>query len=206
MSPVLTSGAPRRNMRRSWRCSSRPEPRYPPRVAPRRPRRCDLCPRSRAGDGAWRDPAPDGEGAAPGRGAGDRRSARGGGRPHPGPTRGRRPGGGRDCLWLDGRTLAVGLGFRTNRAGLEQLRQAVGTAVDVVPVELPYDQGPEACLHLMSLISLVDDDLAVVYPPLMPVPFWGLLRARGIRLIEVPDRRIPTPWPPMCWPWHLGAA
>ena len=93
---------------------------------------------------------------------------------------------GGDCLWLDERTLAVGLGFRTNAAGLAQLQAALGPAVEVVPVQLPYDQGPEACLHLMSLISMVADDLAVVYPPLMPVTFWELLRARGVRMVEAP--------------------
>lgn len=93
---------------------------------------------------------------------------------------------GGDCLWLDHRTLAVGLGFRTNAKGLRQIQQALGDAVDVFPVQLPYDQGPVACLHLMSLISLVAEDLAVVYSPLLPVPFWELLRARGVRLLEVP--------------------
>lgn len=93
---------------------------------------------------------------------------------------------GGDCLWLDERTLAVGLGFRTNTEGLRQIQAALGAAVEVVPVQLPYDQGPVACLHLMSLISLVAEDLAVVHSPLLPVPFWELLRARGIRMVEVP--------------------
>ncbi len=93
---------------------------------------------------------------------------------------------GGDCLWLDERTLAVGLGFRTNAAGLSQLQAALGPAVQVVPVQLPFDQGPDACLHLMSLISMVAEDLAVVYPPLMPVTFWELLRSRGIRMVEAP--------------------
>lgn len=93
---------------------------------------------------------------------------------------------GGDCLWLDERTLAVGLGFRTNAEGLRQIQAALGAAVEVVPVQLPYDQGPAACLHLMSLISLVAEDLAVVYSPLLPVPFWELLQARGVRLLEVP--------------------
>jgi len=97
-----------------------------------------------------------------------------------------------DCLWLDEATLAVGLGFRTNLTGLTQLREALGSGVQVIPVELPYYTGPDACLHLMSLISLVDHDLAVAYPPLMPVPFWELLRQRGIRLLPIPEREFPT--------------
>ncbi|MDZ4863222.1 MAG: arginine deiminase family protein [Gemmatimonadota bacterium] len=97
-----------------------------------------------------------------------------------------------DCLWLDSSTLAVGQGYRTNAAGRAQLREALGPAIDVVPVELPYFTGPDACLHLMSLISLVDADLAVVYSPLMPVPFRERLRGRGIRLVEVPEAEFAT--------------
>jgi dimethylargininase len=103
---------------------------------------------------------------------------------------------GGDLLWLDSRTLAAGLGFRTNAEGLRQLRIILGTmGVEVVPVELPYFGGPEACLHLLSLISLVDDDLAVVYPPLLSVSFWRLLQDRGFRLIEVPEEEFPTQGP-----------
>jgi dimethylargininase len=95
---------------------------------------------------------------------------------------------GGDLLWLDRDTLAVGLGFRTNIEGLQQLAAALEpVGASVVPVPLPYGAGPDACLHLMSLISMLDHDLAVVYLPLLPVPFVGLLRERGIRLVEVPE-------------------
>jgi dimethylargininase len=95
---------------------------------------------------------------------------------------------GGDLLWLDRDTLAVGLGFRTNIEGLQQLAAALEpVGASVVPVPLPYGAGPDACLHLMSLISMLDHDLAVVYLPLLPVPFVGLLRDRGIRLVEVPE-------------------
>ena len=96
-------------------------------------------------------------------------------------------------LWLDERTLCVGLGFRTNPAGFDQLGEALaGSGVELVPVQLPYFEGPEACLHLMSLISLVDRDLAVVYRPLLPVPFYQLLQARGVELIDVSDEEFAT--------------
>lgn len=95
---------------------------------------------------------------------------------------------GGDLLWLDHDTLAVGQGFRTNAEGLYQLHAALDPLnVTIIPVELPYYTGPEACLHLLSLISIVDTDLAVVYPSLMAVPFWQELQRRGFRLIEVPD-------------------
>ncbi|HEV2853561.1 MAG TPA: arginine deiminase family protein [Thermoanaerobaculia bacterium] len=103
---------------------------------------------------------------------------------------------GGDLLWLDRHTLAAGQGFRTNAEGLRQLREILGPlGVEVIPVELPYFGGPEACLHLLSLLSMVDHDLAVVYPPLLAVPFWKLLRDRGIRLIEVPEEEWPTQGP-----------
>ena len=95
---------------------------------------------------------------------------------------------GGDLLWLDQDTLAVGLGFRTNAEGLRQLREALAAiGGSVLPVELPYYTGPEACLHLLSLLSIVDDRLAVVYPPLIAVPFWQELKRRDFRLIEVSD-------------------
>lgn len=103
---------------------------------------------------------------------------------------------GGDLLWLDHDTLAVGLGFRTNAGGLHQLREALtGIGVTVIPVELPYYSGPEACLHLLSLISIVDYNTAVVYPPLLAVPFWQELQRRGFRLIEVPEAEFATMGP-----------
>jgi N-dimethylarginine dimethylaminohydrolase len=103
---------------------------------------------------------------------------------------------GGDLLWVDHDTLAVGQGFRTNAEGLRQLREALAPlGVATVPVELPYFTGPAACLHLLSLISLVADDLAVVYPPLLSVPFWNLLRERGFRIVEVPEEEFPTQGP-----------
>ena len=103
---------------------------------------------------------------------------------------------GGDLLWVDEHTLAVGLGFRTNAEGLAQLRQGLcPLGIEIVPVELPYFCGPDTCLHLLSLISIVDHDLAVVYPPLLSVPFWTLLESRGFRFIEVPEEELATMGP-----------
>jgi dimethylargininase len=100
---------------------------------------------------------------------------------------------GGDFLWLDHDTLAAGLGFRTNAEALHQLRGVLGRiGVTLLPVELPYYSGPEACLHLLSLISIVDERLAVVYPPLLSVHFWQELRSRGFRLVEVPPEEFET--------------
>ena len=80
-------------------------------------------------------------------------------------------------------------------AGLAQLREAVPADVEIIPVPLPYYEGEAACLHLMSFISVVDVDVAVVYLPLLPVPFYQLLKARGFRLVEVPDEEFVTMGP-----------
>jgi dimethylargininase len=95
---------------------------------------------------------------------------------------------GGDLLWVRSDWLAVGQGFRTNPEGLRQLAAVVQElGVRTERVELPYFRGPNACLHLMSLISLVDEDLAVIYPRLLPVPLWRSLKDAGFDFIEVPD-------------------
>lgn len=95
---------------------------------------------------------------------------------------------GGDLVWLDDRTLAVGLGYRTNLEAINQLRKITEDFVDeFIVVPLPHDQGENDCLHLMSIISMIDDDLAVVHSRLMPVFFRQLLIKRGIKFIEVPN-------------------
>ena len=95
---------------------------------------------------------------------------------------------GGDMIWLDRRTLIAGRGFRTNERGIERLRELLRPlGVTVIPVPLPYWSGPEDVLHLMSFISLLDADLAVVYRRLLPVPLYELLVERGVTLVDVPE-------------------
>lgn len=104
---------------------------------------------------------------------------------------GRLEGG--DVIWLDERTLAVGQGYRTNQAGISQLKELTAELVDeFVVVPLPHWKGPENVFHLMSLISPVDYSLAVVYSRLLPIPFREWLINRGMKLLEVPDSEFPT--------------
>jgi dimethylargininase len=91
-----------------------------------------------------------------------------------------------DMFWLDARTLVVGVGYRTNPAGVEQLRAILGNDVEMAVFDLPHFLGPHKCLHLMSLVSPLAPDLAVAYLPMMPVRLVHLLRDRGIALVEVP--------------------
>lgn len=94
---------------------------------------------------------------------------------------------GGDFVWLDDRTCAVAHGYRTNGGGIRQLKALLGPGVHVEVVPLPHHRGPGECLHLMSIVSPLDRDLAAVYSPLMPVPFREFLLGRGIELVEVPD-------------------
>jgi dimethylargininase len=108
----------------------------------------------------------------------------------------RRPGtiDGGDTLWLDRKTLLVGRGYRTNAEGVEQLAQAFADA-KVLSYDLPHWNGRAEVMHLMSLISPLDDDLALVYPRLAPVRLIELLNERGIEIVEVPDEEFETMGP-----------
>lgn len=100
---------------------------------------------------------------------------------------------GGDLCWLDQNVLAVGEGYRTNAAGIDQLQiilQPLG--VDVYRVALPHWHGEEECLHLLSLLSPVDEQVAVVHLPLMATSFVQLLRASGWTLIEIPEEEFST--------------
>jgi arginine deiminase len=98
-----------------------------------------------------------------------------------------------DMIWLDHETLLVGRGFRTNAAGIEKLSALlVPLGVKVIAVELPYWKGPEDVLHLMSFISLLDENLAIVYRRILPVPLFELLTWRGIQLVDVPEQEYDT--------------
>ena len=92
---------------------------------------------------------------------------------------------GGDCVWVDQNTLAIGRGVRTNQSGIEQMARILAPlGIEVLGYDLPLWMGEEACLHLMSVISPLADDLALVYSPLLPAAFYQLLKARGIRLVE----------------------
>ena len=100
---------------------------------------------------------------------------------------------GGDVFWLDDRTIAVGRGYRTNDEGIRQLRVLLGDSIDeLIVVPLPHWRGNADVMHLMSLVSPLDRDLAVVYSPLLPIPFRECLLDRGVTLVEVPDEEFDT--------------
>ena len=98
-----------------------------------------------------------------------------------------------DMFWLDEDTVAIGRSYRTNEAAVDQMRGILasdGVAVEVF--DLPHDQGPEYCLHLMSVISPVREDLAVVYEKLASVAMLRALSKRGIEWVVVDDEEYVT--------------
>jgi len=97
---------------------------------------------------------------------------------------------GGDTFWLRPDLFCVGRTLRTNDAGARQLAAVVGG--DARIFDVPYWRGPGELIHLMSVISPIADDLAVVFLPLLPVGLWQLLRDLGIRTIEVPEEEFPT--------------
>ena len=95
---------------------------------------------------------------------------------------------GGDVAWLDNKTLAVGHTYRTNEEGIRQLTALIAPlGVSVMSVPMPHYKGPSDVFHLMSVLSPVDSNLAVVYSPLIPIVFRNELIARGYDLVEVPD-------------------
>jgi arginine deiminase len=100
---------------------------------------------------------------------------------------------GGDVVWLDGKTAAVGHGYRTNAEGIRQFRDLVAEeGCEVIEVPLPHWDGPGDVLHLMSMLSPVDEGQLLVYSRLLPVPFRKRLLEMGFALLEVPDEEYAT--------------
>jgi N-dimethylarginine dimethylaminohydrolase len=101
---------------------------------------------------------------------------------------------GGDTMWLDEHTLLVGRGYRTNDEGIHALQDAL-PGVDVLPFDLPHQHGADIVLHLLSLLSPLDDDLVVAYLPLLPVRLVQLLTELGIQIVEVPQEEFESMGP-----------
>jgi dimethylargininase len=101
---------------------------------------------------------------------------------------------GGDTMWLNDSTLITGRGYRTNDDGIHALQAALPN-VDVLAFDLPYLHGSQVVLHLLSLLSPLDDDLVVAYLPLMPVRLVQLLGELEVEIVEVPDDEFETMGP-----------
>ena len=94
---------------------------------------------------------------------------------------------GGDFIWLDEHHAAVGLGPRTNNEGVRQLQDILGSEVELFKVKLPDPDHPDDVLHLMSIISPLDKDLALIYRPFMPKDFIQWLEQQGMKFVDVPE-------------------
>lgn len=96
-----------------------------------------------------------------------------------------------DLVWLDEGTVLAGEGYRTDAAGIRRLRELLAPdGVEVVPAPLPHGGGPGKCLHLMSLLSVLDSRTILADPERLAVPTLKFLAARGFEWIPiVPEER-----------------
>ncbi len=100
---------------------------------------------------------------------------------------------GGDIVWFDNETVAIGLGYRTNKNGIKQFKKMTKDIIkELIIVPLPHWNGPDDVLHLMSFISPIDHKLAAVYSRIMPVTFRNWLIKRGVKLIEIPEDEYDT--------------
>ena len=100
---------------------------------------------------------------------------------------------GGDVVWFDNETVAIGLGYRTNKNGIKQFKKMTKDIIkELIIVPLPHWNGPDDVLHLMSFISPIDHKLAAVYSRIMPVTFRNWLIKRGVKLIEIPEDEYDT--------------
>ena len=91
-----------------------------------------------------------------------------------------------DVVWLDQETLLVGIGYRTNRPAVEQMRALLAPhGVEVIESHLPHGQGPAVCLHLMSLMSMLDERTILVDLPWLSVPTVQMLREKDFSFVEI---------------------
>jgi len=95
---------------------------------------------------------------------------------------------GGDCLWINNSTLLVGEGYRTNKAGIEQLDEMLKLYnIQLIPIPLPESRNNGSCFHLMSIISMLDHDLAIGCRSLLPIDLITALKNNGIKLINMPE-------------------
>ena len=95
---------------------------------------------------------------------------------------------GGDVIWIDEKTVAAGLTYRTNNKGIDQLRKILSTiSIEVISVDLPHWNGPVDVLHLMSLISPLNENLFLIYKKLLPIGLLKLLKKLDIKTISIAD-------------------
>ena len=95
---------------------------------------------------------------------------------------------GGDVAWVDPHTLAVGKSYRTNPEGVRQLKALLEpNGVTVLDFDLPHWRGVNDIFHLMSIFSPIDHKKALIYPELLPIGLYKLLKEKGFQMIELAE-------------------
>ena len=95
---------------------------------------------------------------------------------------------GGDCLWINKNTLIVGESYRTNKAGIDQLYEILKLLnIQLIPIQLPKNDNKDSCFHLMSIISMLDHDLAIGSEKLLPLDLINILKKNGVKLLSIPE-------------------
>ncbi len=95
---------------------------------------------------------------------------------------------GGDCLWINNKVLIVGESYRTNKKGIEQLNKILKLLnIKLIPIQLPKNNNKTSCFHLMSIISMLDNDLAIGCEKLFPSDLTKTLNKNGIKLLKIPE-------------------
>ena len=90
---------------------------------------------------------------------------------------------GADALWVTQRFVIIGVGKRTNREGARQVREELKKD-GITCMDLP---APEASVHLLGCVQLIDEFLAVLRIDNIPAEIVDVLKEHRIKIIGVND-------------------
>ena len=95
---------------------------------------------------------------------------------------------GGDCLWIKNNLLLIGESYRTNKSGIKQISKILNNYnIKVVPIKLPTGNNKKSCFHLMSLVSMLDEDLVIGCISLIPEELKIEFKKNSIKLIAIPE-------------------
>ncbi len=92
---------------------------------------------------------------------------------------------GGDVAFLDGQTVAVGVGARSNGSGAAWLGSLLAPC-GIEVIRVPFDP---AYLHLDIIFSMVAPQTALAVTPALPGPFLDRLRAMKFEIIDVDEEQ-----------------
>lgn len=90
---------------------------------------------------------------------------------------------GADLMWLDADTAIIGRGLRTNQLAIEQITALLAEiGCTTLAVDMPF-----GTMHLMGMLRIADEDLAIAWPRRTPHAAVTVLRDRGMEVAFLPN-------------------